>query len=89
MFINNLLTFIILRTENILIDSEELPLKQFINWCQHYQNSYNGSDSWFEASTINIDTYKTCPGYPAISWKSNGYSTIIELLQVWLYMTTE
>lgn len=46
-------------------------------------NSYNGSDSWFEASAINIDTYKTCPGYPAISWKSKGYSTVIDLLQVY------
>ncbi|XP_026805812.1 spermine oxidase-like isoform X1 [Rhopalosiphum maidis] len=69
------------RIENVLVDTEELPLKQFINWCQHFQNSYNGSDSWFEASAINIDTYKSCPGYPAISWKSKGYSTVIDLLQ--------
>lgn len=70
------------RIENVLVDTEELPLNQFVNWCQHFQNSYNGSDSWFEASAINIDTYKTCPGDPAISWKSKGYSTVIDLLQV-------
>lgn len=70
------------RTENVLIDTPELQVKQFINWCHHYQNSYNGSDSWFEASAINIDTYKSCPGYPAISWKSKGYSTVIDLLLV-------
>lgn len=75
--------YIIYRIENDLIDTPELPLKQFINWCHHYQNSYNGSDSLFEASAINIDTYKSCPGYPAISWKSKGYSTIIDLLQVY------
>jgi len=65
-----------------MIDTQELPLNQFVNWCHHFQNSYNGSDSWFETSAINIDTYKSCPGYPAISWKSKGYSTIIDLLQV-------
>lgn len=70
------------RTENVLIDTEELPLKQFLNWCQHFQNSFHGSDSWYEASAINIDTYKCCPGYVSISWKSKGYSTIIDLLQV-------
>lgn len=74
--------FIIYRVEDVLIDTQELPLKQFINWYQHFQNSYNGSDSWFEASAINIDTYKSCPGYPAISWKSKGFSTILDLLQV-------
>lgn len=65
-----------------MIDTQELPLKQFVNWCHHFQNSYNGSDSWFETSAINIDTYKSCPGYPAINWKSKGFSTIIDLLQV-------
>lgn len=74
--------YIIYRVENVLFDTQDLPLKQFISWYQHFQNSYNGSDSWFEASAINIDTYKSCPGYPAISWKSTGFSTIIDLLQV-------
>lgn len=68
-----------------MVDTQELPLNQFINWCHHFQNSYNGSDSWFEASAINIDTYKTCRGYPAISWKSKGFTTIIDLLQVWKF----
>lgn len=74
--------FLTCRIENILIDSPELPLKQFVNWVHHYMNSYNGSDSWFEASAINIDNFKNCPGYPAISWKTKGYSTVIDLLQV-------
>ncbi|XP_050421127.1 spermine oxidase-like isoform X2 [Adelges cooleyi] len=68
------------RMENVPINTEELPLKQLVNWCHHYQNSYNGSDSLYEASAINIDTYKSCAGYPAISWKSKGFSTIIDLL---------
>lgn len=79
-----IINHIIYRIENVLIDTEELPIKQFLNWCQHYQNSYNGSDSWYEASAINLDTYKTCPGYCSISWKSKGYSTIIDLLQVYI-----
>lgn len=76
---------IIHRIKNVMHDTQELPLKQFINWCHHFQNSYNGSDNWFESSAINIDTYKTCPGYPAISWKSKGFTTVIDLLQVWKF----
>ncbi|XP_050545415.1 spermine oxidase-like [Daktulosphaira vitifoliae] len=68
------------RLEKMTIKNKELPIKQMVNWCHHYQNSYNGSDSLYEASSINIDTFKHCPGYPAISWKSKGYSTIIDLL---------
>lgn len=68
-----------------MIDTQELPLKQFVDWCHHFQNSYNGSDSWFEASAINIDTYKPCPGYTSISWKSKGYSTVFDLLQVYTF----
>ncbi|KAK3916648.1 Spermine oxidase [Frankliniella fusca] len=53
---------------------------EFLEWFHHFENSIDGSDSWFETSGSGHTQYKECEGNPVLVWKQGGYSKVLDLL---------
>ncbi|XP_021918923.1 spermine oxidase-like isoform X2 [Zootermopsis nevadensis] len=52
----------------------------FLDWFQKFENSIDGSDSWFETSGRGLTEYWDCEGNLLLSWKSGGYQKALDLL---------
>lgn len=47
---------------------------------EKFENSYDGSETWFETSAKTYDQYITPEGCPTTVWKTKGYSNVFKLL---------
>jgi hypothetical protein len=56
--------------------------RYFLDWFQKFENSIDGSDSWFETSGRGLTEYWECKGNLLLSWKSGGYRKVLDLLMV-------
>lgn len=56
--------------------------EHFLQWFHRFENSIDGSDSWFETSGSGHTEYKECEGDPVLVWKQAGYSRVLDLLMV-------
>ena len=56
--------------------------QSFLDWFHRFQNTIDGSDSWFDTSRVGNSEYKECKRNPTLSWKSSGYSRILDILMV-------
>lgn len=56
--------------------------RQAYDWIHRMQNSYEGSESWFETSCSSLPEYQVCDGNQLNNWKDKGYVTVFDLLQV-------
>lgn len=54
----------------------------FLEWFHRFENSIDGSDSWFETSGSGHTEYVECEGNPVLVWKQGGYKKVLELLMV-------
>ncbi|XP_069688815.1 uncharacterized protein [Periplaneta americana] len=54
--------------------------RYFLDWFQKFENSIDGSDSWFETSGRGLTEYWDCEGNLLLSWKSGGYRRVLDLL---------
>lgn len=61
--------------------TDALP-QNFLEWFHRFENSIDGSDSWFETSGSGHTEYKECEGDPVLVWKKAGYSRVLDLLMV-------
>ncbi|XP_034233207.1 spermine oxidase [Thrips palmi] len=62
---------------------ENLPKSlsdNFLEWFHRFENSIDGSDSWFETSGSGHTEYVECDGDPVLVWKHGGYKTVLDLL---------
>lgn len=59
--------------------------KQLLTWMHKFDNSVQGSDSWFEVSSKEITNYWTCDGDLVLNWKNRGYKTLFDLLSVCVF----
>lgn len=66
--------------ENSSIKSNQI--EQFLEWLQKYDNSIQGSDTWFNVSAKGVNEYWECDGNLTIDWKDQGYITLFDLLSV-------
>ncbi|XP_046688059.1 peroxisomal N(1)-acetyl-spermine/spermidine oxidase-like isoform X2 [Homalodisca vitripennis] len=55
-------------------------VQSFLDWYQRFQNSLDGSDSWFETSAKGTVEYHECEGNLLTTWKTGGYTNIFNLL---------
>ncbi|XP_026276870.1 spermine oxidase [Frankliniella occidentalis] len=53
---------------------------EFLEWFHQFENSIDGSDSWFETSGSGHTQYVECEGDPVLVWKQGGYSKVLDLL---------
>ncbi|KAJ4436713.1 hypothetical protein ANN_16845 [Periplaneta americana] len=61
--------------------------RYFLDWFQKFENSIDGSDSWFETSGRGLTEYWDCEGNLLLSWKSGGYRRVLDLLMVCINCT--
>lgn len=52
----------------------------FLEWFHRFENSIDGSDSWFETSGSGHTEYVECEGDPVLVWKQGGYRKVFDLL---------
>lgn len=53
---------------------------QFLDFFHKYENSYEASDSWFDASAIGYTQYWDCAGDLLLNWRDRGYQMVFDLL---------
>lgn len=56
--------------------------QSFLDWFHRFENTVDGSDSWFDTSGVGNSEYKECKGNPTLSWKSSGYSRVLDIMMV-------
>lgn len=56
--------------------------QQFIEFFHKYENSFEASDTWFQASCNGYTDYWDCEGELLLNWRDKGYSTVFDLLMV-------
>lgn len=54
--------------------------EQFIDFYHKYENSYEATDNWFQASCAGYTQYWDCDGDLLLNWKDRGYRTVFDLL---------
>lgn len=65
------------------IDVSPELVEQFLDNFHKWENSIDGSDSWFETSAAGHLEYWECDGNILTVWKSGvGYKTILDILTV-------
>lgn len=61
--------------------------KQFLDVFHKWENSIDGSASWYETSAIGHLEYWECEGNILTVWKSGfGYKTILDVLTVSVFV---
>lgn len=65
-------------TEHKDIDSS--VAQQFIDFFHKYQNSIDGSESWFDTSAEGSLHYWECDGDEYLNWKDKGYRHLFNIL---------
>lgn len=66
-------------------DIDEKLQNQFPKLYQRFHHGNDGSDTWFLSTSVNYENYEDepAPGENRIwNTKSNGYATVLDLLQV-------
>lgn len=63
-------------------DVDSLLAKQFIEFFHKYENSMEGSESWYDTSAKSLPEYWLCDGDHLLNWKDRGYKTLFDILQV-------
>ncbi|XP_059471126.1 spermine oxidase-like [Neocloeon triangulifer] len=58
----------------------ENDVRAFMEWFEKFENSIDGSDSWFETSGKGHLAYVDCPGELLNKWNSGGYLSAIKML---------
>lgn len=53
---------------------------QFLDFFHKYENSFEASDSWFDASAIGYTKYWDCSGDLLLNWRDRGYRMVFDLL---------
>ncbi|XP_011688273.1 PREDICTED: polyamine oxidase-like [Wasmannia auropunctata] len=53
---------------------------EYLSWAEKWQNSEDGSDTWFDVSAKRWTEYWDCEGDQLLGWKERGYRTIFDLL---------
>lgn len=69
-----------LKSEVFEVNADEFD--SFVEWFHRFQNSIDGSDSWFKTSAQGTLEYHECEGNLLTRWKTGGYSNILDLLMV-------
>ncbi|XP_054259347.1 spermine oxidase-like isoform X2 [Macrosteles quadrilineatus] len=62
------------------IDYKTTSAEGFLAWYERFQNSIDGSDSWFETSAAGLQQYRECEGNSLTRWKTGGYKNIFKIL---------
>lgn len=52
----------------------------FLDWFHRFENSIDGSDSWFQTSGSGHTQYIECDGDPVLVWKTGGYRRVLDLM---------
>ncbi|XP_008549418.1 spermine oxidase isoform X1 [Microplitis demolitor] len=60
--------------------TSEERAKEILGWMERFDDSIQGSDTWFDVSTRGILEYWSCEGDSLLNWKNNGYRMILKLL---------
>lgn len=61
---------------------DEALAQQFVEFFHKYENSYEASDTWFQASCSGYTDYWNCEGDLLLNWRDKGYRTVFDLLMV-------
>lgn len=55
---------------------------QVLEFFGKFQNSIDGTDSWFQTSARSYPSYEQFEGCPTTIWKKGGYNNALKLLMV-------
>uniref|UniRef100_A0A8D8SUJ6 Spermine oxidase n=1 Tax=Cacopsylla melanoneura TaxID=428564 RepID=A0A8D8SUJ6_9HEMI len=54
--------------------------EELVEYFGKYENSVDGSDSWFQTSAKGLAQYESLKGCNNVEWKKGGYGNVIKLL---------
>lgn len=80
-------TFIVEKYEKLLEtdeykDIDKNTATQFLEFFHRYENSIEGSDTWYDTSASGYTDYWDCEGDRLLNWKDRGFKTILDILMV-------
>ncbi|CAG5075176.1 Similar to Smox: Spermine oxidase (Mus musculus), partial [Cotesia congregata] len=60
--------------------TNEKRAKEYLGWMERFDDSIQGSDTWYDVSTHGILEYWICEGDLLLNWKTSGFQTILQLM---------
>lgn len=87
-------SYVVAKYQEALISPEYVDIDSetsvgVLEYFHKFENSIEGSDSWFDTSGNGYLQYWECDGHPLLNWKDKGYKTVIDFITVSSVCTQE